>query len=165
MLKDEEKRSSELGIGASVSPVSWVDGGVGGRQEPDPQSARGGGYQDNCTVLNFEPALEKKRDPRLDELHAMGLQRIWIDIGEKIGVDNLLIMWRMLDSDHDSHADDGRLLIPIRRFRTYARYQRNRYIETLIDMNFSPREIKEKLERQLCEKISIRNILRIARKG
>jgi hypothetical protein len=52
----------------------------------------------------------------------------------------------------------------IRRFRTYVRYQRNRYIETLIQMNFSPREIKEKLERQLCEKISIRNILRIAKK-
>jgi len=162
---DKEKRSSELGIGVSVSSACRDDGGVGGRQERGHQSARGGGYQDNCMVLNFEPAPEKKRDPRLDELQAMGLQRIWIDIGEKIGGDNLIIMWRMLDSDQISLADDGRLLIPIRRFRTYVRYQRNRYIETLIEMNFSPREIKEKLERQLCEKVSIRNILRIARKG
>ena len=92
MVKEEEKRSSELGIGVSVSPACRADGGVGGRQEPGPQPARGGGYQDNCMVLNFEPTPEKKRDPRLDELQAMGLQRIWIDIGEKIGVDTVILI-------------------------------------------------------------------------
>ena len=139
--------------------------GWGGRQAPSPSPAKGGGYQNNCTVLNFALAGGEKRDPRLDELQKMGLQRNWVDIGEKIGVDNVLIVWRMLDSDEANHADDGRLLIPIRRYRTYIRYQRNRYIESLVEMGLSPREIKEKIERQLCEKISVRNILRIAKRG
>ncbi|SCX40654.1 hypothetical protein [Nitrosospira sp. Nsp1] len=162
---DDEKRSSEGGIGAPGQPVDSPTDGVGGRQAEPPLPDRGGGYQDNCMVLNFEPASEKKPDPRLDELQKMGLQRVWINIAEKIGVDNLLIAWRMLDSDETNHGDDGRLLIPIRRYSTYIRYQRNRYIEALVDMKLTPREIKEKLERQLCEKISIRNILRIAKRG
>lgn len=158
---EEEKRSSADGIGRD-GQLSCADvAGVGGRQALPPFPGWGGGYQDNCTVLNFE----KKRDQRLDELRAMGLQRVWIDIAEKIGVDNLLIAWRMLDSDETNHADQGRLLIPIRRYRTYIRFQRNRYIEALVELKLSPREIKEKIERQLCEKISVRNILRIAKRG
>ncbi|SEO65951.1 hypothetical protein [Nitrosovibrio sp. Nv6] len=165
MINDDEKRSSDGGIGASGQPADSPADGVGGRQASSPHPDRGGGYQNNCTVLNFGLSEEKKRDQRLDELQKMGLQRIWIDIAEKIGVDNLLIAWRMLDSDQANHADDGRLLIPIRRYRTYIRYQRNRYIESLVEMNLSPREIKEKIERQLCEKISVRNILRISKRG
>lgn len=95
----------------------------------------------------------------------MGLQRIWLVIAEEIGVDNFMRAWYILDSDIGSHADDGRLLIPIRRFRTYVRYQRNRYIEALIDLGFTPRQIKDRVERQLCEKLSIRNILRIVKRG
>ena len=165
MVNDDEKRSSELGIATSDQSLEVDADGVGGRQTPSPSSTRGGGYQNNCTVLNFALAGGEKRDPRLDELQKMGLQRIWIDIAEKIGVDNLLVAWRMLDSDETNHADDGRLLIPIRRYRTYIRYQRNRYIESLVEMRLSPREIKEKIERQLCEKISVRNILRITKRG
>lgn len=147
------------------SPAGRSLEGVGGRQGDPATRSRGGGYLDNCTPSNFGQGAEKNRDPRLDELEIMGLQRIWIAIAEEIGVDNFMRMWRILDSDTGSHADDGRLLIPIRRFSTYLRYQRNRYIEALVGMGLSPRQIREHLQRQLCEKLSIRNILRIIKSG
>lgn len=139
--------------------------GVGGRQAPTPASPRGGGYPDICKVLNFDiTAAQKKRDPRLEELRQMGLQRIWLDVAEEIGVDALLKMWRIVDNDPDSLGDNGRLILPLCRYNTFLRYQRNRYIEALSNMGMKPREIHEKLNAQLCEQISIRNITRIVKK-
>ena len=115
-----------------------------------------------CTVLNFRKnAGQKKRDPRLDELNQMGLQRVWLVIAERIGVDNMLVMWRILDSDPSSIGDDGRLLVPIRSYSTFLRYQRNRYIESLNSLGLKPIEIQKKLKDQLCEQISIRHISRL----
>ncbi|HQS59930.1 MAG: hypothetical protein B7Y56_03235 [Gallionellales bacterium 35-53-114] len=136
--------------------------GVGGRQGCTPAPAGGGGYQDICSVLNFDPTTDqKKRDPRLEELRQMGLQRMWLDVAEEIGVDALLKMWRILDQDKSSIGDDGRLLVPLRSYSTYIRYQRNRYIESLATMGMKPREIQQKLNAQLCEQISIRHISRL----
>jgi len=115
-----------------------------------------------CTILNFgKNAGQKKRDPRIDELRQMGLQRVWLEVAEAIGVDNFLMMWRILDSDQASICDDGRLLMPIRNYRTFLRYQRNRYIESLDSMGHKPPEIQKKLKDQLCEQISIRHISKI----
>lgn len=136
--------------------------GVGGRQSSSPHPSRGGGYQNICTVINFEPgAAQKKRDPRLEEFRQMGLQAVWLEVAEEVGVDAMLKMWRILDRDQSSIGDDGRLLIPIRSYSTFLRYQRNRYIESLNGMGMKPREIQEKLNAQLCEKISLRHISRL----
>lgn len=91
----------------------------------------------------------------------MGLQKQWLDVAEKIGVDNLLIVWRTLDSDFSCHADDGRLLIPLRKYKTYERFQRNRYIESLSAMGLNARQIQQRLAGELREKLSIRNISNI----
>lgn len=162
MDKKNEKRSSGRGIGKDQVRQAVPIGGVGGRQGFAPPPDGGGGYQDICAVLNFDPnAAQKKRDPRLDELSQMGLQRLWLVIAERIGVDNLLAMWRIIDADQSSIGDDGRLLVPIRSYSTFLRYQRNRYIESLDSMGLKPPEIQKKLKDQLCEQISIRHISRL----
>ena len=140
-------------------------GGVGGRQTLPRSRTRGGGYPNICTVLNFDPSGEKKkRDPRFDELQQMGLQRVWLDVAAEIGVDALLKLWRILDADQGSIGDDGRLLVPLRSYSTFLRFQRNRYIETLNALGKSPREIRDLLKSQLCEMISIRHISRLIQK-
>ena len=159
--QNEKRNSDSKSVSDGMHQAELFDG-VGGRQAPSPSPEGGGGYQNICTVLNFEPgAAEKKRDPRLEEFQQMGLQRVWLDVAEEIGVDAMLKMWRILDRDQSSIGDDGRLLVPIRSYSTFLRYQRNRYIETLNTMGLKPREIQEKLNAQLCEKISLRHISRL----
>lgn len=156
------KRSSERGIGRRDGYTQDLFCGVGARQTPPLFSAGGGGYQNICNVLNFDAsAAEKKRDPRLEELREMGLQRIWLEIAEEIGVDVLLRIWRILDNDPASIGDSGRLILPLCRYSTYLRYQRNRYTEALHAAGMSVRDIQKKLNEQLCEQISIRHISRL----
>lgn len=162
MQNRKEKRSSKHGIGNNHAHQPDLFEGVGGRQALSPPPPGGGGYQNICKILNFDQnADQKKRDPRLDEFRQMGLQRVWLEVAEEIGADNMLKMWRILDSDQASVGDDGRLLVPIRSYSTFLRYQRNRYIESLSDMGMKPKEIREKLRAQLCEQISLRHISRL----
>ncbi|MBU1652647.1 hypothetical protein KKA00_10530, partial [bacterium] len=129
--------------------------------------AGGGGYLDTCSILNFRARdAQKNRDPRLDELHQMGLQRAWLEVADIIGVDNFLAMWRLLDSAFQSSMEDyGRTLVPIRAYRSYLKFQRNRYIHTLIKMGFKTHEILEKLRTQLGEEITVRQVDRIRKRG
>lgn len=166
MDKELEKRHSEYGIdNMDTDNVSKV-AGVGGRQGDSVLSPGGGGYLDICPVLNFRPMGEqKKRDPRMEELKKMGLQQVWIKVAEEIGVDAFLRTWRILDGDPGSYNDRGRLEIPLRSYSSYLKFQRNRYIETLTQTGCTAPEIRERLNKQLCEQISLRHISRIQKKG
>jgi hypothetical protein len=95
----------------------------------------------------------------------MGLQRIWVEVAESIGVDAFLKMWRILDSDKSSIEHHGRMIIEMRSYKSYMRYQRNRYIECLHDMGLDIPTIQQKLKEQLCEHVSLRHISRIAKEG
>ncbi len=162
MSRRKEKRSSQAGTDSRCPFTQDMFGGVGGRQGSTRPPRGGGGYQNKCTVLNFDAsAAEKKRDPRLEELREMGLQRVWLEVAEKIGVDAFLSVWRILDADQTSIDNYGRLMVPIRAYSTYLRYQRNRYVEALNAMGYTPPEIRQKLKAQLCEEISIRHISRL----
>lgn len=162
-MNRNEKRNSEHGIGKRCRYTNDMFGGEGARQTTPAPQTEGGGYQNICTVLNSDAsAAERKRDPRLEELRQMGLQRIWCEVAEVIGFDALLKMWRILDSDPDSIGDNGRLILPLCRYSTFLRYQRNRYIETLAEMGEKPRDIQRILKTQLCEEISLRHISRLS---
>lgn len=162
MVNENVKRNSEHETVKADTLQGDLFPGVGGRQGYTPPPAGGGGYPDICNVLNFDPSTEqKKRDPRLEELRQMGLQRMWLDVAEEIGVDAFLKIWRILDQDKSSIGDDGRLLVPLRSYRTYLRYQRNRYIEALFNKGLKPSEIQIKLRDQLCETITISHISKI----
>jgi hypothetical protein len=165
MIEDIEKRNSREGIDQVMTASDSDEGGVGGRQGEAPPGLGGGGYPKNCKILNFSTITEKKRDPRLDELREMGLQRSWLEIAEAIGVDSFLTIWRILDADKTNKTDDGRRLIPMRSYSCFERYQRNRYIETLVNAGATPAEISTHLLQQIGEKISARHILRFRKRG
>jgi hypothetical protein len=156
------KRSSTGGIAGQYQAAQ----GVGGRQTDTPIPWRGGGYLNECTPPEFSKknaAIKKgMRDPRLDELQRMGLQRPWIEGAEALGVDAILTLWRILDADPSSSYDGTTLRVPLRAWRTYLRFQRNRYIEDLHRRKVAPDEIQRRLLRQLGEKVSISHIKRIA---
>jgi len=153
------KRNSLPGVSApQVYPL--VDQrGVGARQTRSAPAGRGGGYQDNRCVLNFDGC---PCESRLAELCKMGLSAPLMRAAAAIGVDAFLILWRILDSDPSLHTEKGDIELHLRPFRSYLRYQRNRYIEALVEQGFSVTEIRDKVRRMLCERISLRHISRIA---
>ena len=161
-----EKRSSTAG-NAQLSLLPGPEAqGVGARPVNPALQPQGGGYLDVCPASEFQKkptAAEKtaRHDPRLDELRAMGLQRAWITAAEAVGVDAVLTIWRILDADPSSSYDGTTLRVPLRAWRTYLRYQRNRYIEILRDMGTSPQDIQRRLVRQLGERVSISHIKRL----
>jgi hypothetical protein len=156
-----EKRSSI----EENAQFSLFEEGVGARQACPPPSPPGGGYQETCTVLKFSarpPEAKKNADPRLDELARMGIQRVWLEVAEAIGVDAFLTVWRILDAEPASHHKEGRLQLNLKLYRSYLRFQRNRYIEALARKGLKPLEIQWHLNRQLRESVSLRHISRIA---
>ena len=164
MGRPRDKRSStrraELrALGHDAKPQ-----GVGGRRAPVEIPTGGGGYLGTCTVLNFEIPVPKNNcdDARINELRIMGLPTILIHCAELLGFEAFLLLWRTLDAEPSLRTNKGDLAIRMRPFRSYLRFQRNRYIETLAGAGMDIREIQEQLRRELCEKVSCRHILRIA---
>lgn len=166
MVGENEKRNSGAGIEQKQGVDQALPQGVGGRQGNPPPPPGGGGYLDTCGFFKFRPAApgaEKKRDPRLDEMVAMGLPRTWLQVAEAIGVDAFLAMWRILDADESLH-EDNMVKAHLRPYRSYLRFQRNRYIETLAALKVPCATIRDMLKRQLGEEISERHIFNLANK-
>lgn len=98
----------------------------------------------------------------MDELRRIGLQRVWLDIAETVGVDTFLLVWRLLDADPAARpSGESSLRVTIRSYATYMRYQRNRYIETLADEGKTAQQIRQIIKRDLCETLSLRHIERL----
>lgn len=155
------KRGSRSGLGAAVGLAVSKRQGVGGRQATSPLAGRGGGYPGICTASNFENCTA--RDPRLDELVVMGQPAYLIRVAEGIGFDAYMVMWRILDAELSIRTDEGAIALRLRPFRSYLRFQRNRYIEALCGAGLEVREIQLAVRKRLSEHISIRHISRLAR--
>jgi hypothetical protein len=97
----------------------------------------------------------------------MGMHSVWLRIAadQAVGLDAFLAMWKILDAEPSFRSDKGDLAIRMRSFRSYLRYQRNRYIEELCSAGLTPKDIQKAVRRHLCERMSIRNILRITSGG
>lgn len=94
----------------------------------------------------------------------MGMPRTWIRIAAAIGVDAFLAVWRILDAECGDIQPGEVLRVPLRRYRSYLRYQRNRLIESLYDEDKEPGEIKAHIRAVLCEDVSSAHISRIGRR-
>ncbi|OHC66530.1 MAG: hypothetical protein A2040_10725 [Rhodocyclales bacterium GWA2_65_19] len=168
MTMEEKRSQKQENAQLSLLPGALPDG-VGARQTPQAKPPRGGGYQDVCTVLDFQnpPSGAKKNappdDPRLEELRRMGLSRVWLRVAESIGIDAFLATWRILDADPSTWHNESILRVRLRPYRSYLRYQRNRYIEALTAQGLKPPEIKRRLQRQLGETVSHRHITRLGK--
>jgi hypothetical protein len=144
--------------GSRTGPPAAAVGGVGGRQGRGRADRRGGGYLSSRGISNFR---DPSRDPRLDELRAMGLPAGQLRIAEEIGHDAFIAMWRVADNEPSFRTEKGDLEIRMRPYRSYLRFQRNRYIETLHGQGKTLDEIRELVHEHLCERISARHIRRL----
>lgn len=129
--------------------------GVGGRQAGQAAPAGGGGYLDGRT------ASELRADPRLRELHEIGLSATWLGIAQLLGYDLFVAFWRQLSADPALRDDDNQIEIRLRPIRSYERYQRNRYIDTLVASGLKPSQIRTMLKTDLGERLSPTQIRRL----
>jgi len=101
------------------------------------------------------------RDPRLDDLQAIGLNDMWLEIADTFGVDQFLGMWEVMTRYMES--SDPRVRVP--NLYRFFKLQRDRFIVTLREeKKLSGPEIRQKLKEVLCEDISVRHIDRVLKK-
>lgn len=80
-----------------------------------------------------------------------------------IGVENFFAMWKYLSSRPELINDDNQIEIQMRRFASYLKYQRNRYIETLVRSGLRPTEVRQVIRRDLGENLTVRHVQKLCR--
>lgn len=164
MPNTTEKRHSTHGIDTRPASPGHDPHGVGARHTGSPTPDGGGGYLDNCTTLKFGAgAPTPAADPRMAELRAIGLPKMWIDVAEIVGFDAFLRLWRYLDENPTLVVADGGLGLKLRRYASYLRYQRNSYIERLYMRGKSFREIQVIVKKTFRQSVSKRHLYRIVK--
>lgn len=153
-MTDYEKRNPTQ----AVKPEGASPHGVGGRHSSPPTCRVGGGYPDICTKKKREV-----KDFQMADLHALRLQRHWLEIAVLIGVENFIAMWRVLCQEVDSRGDSQRIYIP--RFSKYLRLQRNRVIMTLRSEGKKPKTIRKEYKAVTGQDVSIAHIWKIINQG
>lgn len=143
--------------------LDWVNDeatqGVGARHGHGLPAPGGGGYLDECTPSQLW------EEARLRELAEMGLPQVWLDVARQIGYDPFMRMWRVLDSAVELRSEaDSMILVQMRRYASFQRFQRNRFIESLVDMGFSGVEIRDSVNREIGEQLSLSHIHRLAKR-
>lgn len=140
--------------------MDWVEEatgqGVGARQGHEAARPGGGGYLDECTPAQL---WEKAR---FRELADMGLPQIWLEIAHDLGYEAFMRMWRRLDAAEALRSDNNSMIeVKLRRFASFERYQRNRFIEAMADMGLTNPDIRARVKRDLGEELSKSHILRL----
>lgn len=163
-----EKRTIEgrYAIREAQEPLPGIPTeGWGVGEGPPRPGPLGGGYPAICTPFEFSVPPAKKnlpRDPILEELHAMGLPRVFLRVAEAIGAANFLTMWRIFDEepackDHGPSA----LRINLRSYDAWRRFQRNRFMEELFRAGLADAEVLARTSRQLRENMTQRHVARL----
>jgi hypothetical protein len=99
----------------------------------------------------------------LRELADMGLPRVWLEVAHDLGYDAFMRLWRRLDAAVELRSDsDSMIDVKLRRFGSFERYQRNRFIETLAGMGLDHQEIRRRVKAELNEELSESHIGRLA---
>jgi hypothetical protein len=129
--------------------------GVGARQAQRAARRGGGGYLNACTPS------ELREDVRLRELAEIGLSATWLAIAKLVGYDTFVAIWRSLSADHALRNEHNQIELQLRPFRSYERYQRNRYIDTLVASGFKLSDIDQTMRHHLGEQLSKRQIHRL----
>ena len=157
--------ADQLGLWPDADGASPPDGtphqgvhqaGVGGRRRPGQVRRGGGGY------LNGRTPAELRADPRLRELAEIGLASHWLAVASIVGYDAFIAIWRLLSEDPALRNDDSQIELCLRPFRSYEKYQRNRYIDTLVMAGLKPSLILDMVRTDLGEQLSHRHIRRLA---
>jgi hypothetical protein len=134
-----------------------VQQGVGGRHGRPGRRRRGGGYLNECISPNVW------EDAKIRELETMGLPGVWVAVAREIGYEHFMAMWRILDRSVQMRSESESMIeVQLRRLSSYQRFQRNRFIESLVAAGFGDKAIREMVRDQLGEKLSLSHISRLA---
>ncbi|UUZ68044.1 hypothetical protein LP416_27650 [Polaromonas sp. P2-4] len=100
----------------------------------------------------------------------MGLPALWIRVAEAIGYDNFLHFWRILDTAAELREvrrsdNESMIEVQLRRYTSFQRYQRNRYIESLAANGLPNAAIQQAVKQQLGENLDRSHIRRLATRG
>lgn len=138
--------------------------GVGARQGDLFNPEGGGGY------LNERKNLKNWETAKIRELADMGLPALWVDVARTIGYDNFLQLWRMLDTAAELRElrlseNESMIELSLRRFASFKRYQRNRFIEALAATGLANAAIQHEVRKKLGEKLDRSHIRRLALRG
>lgn len=141
--------------------LDWVGDlpstGVGARQAGPRLRAGGGGYLNECNT----PELWE--EAKFRELADMGLPGVWLAVAREAGYDKFMAIWRILDAAIELRSDsDSMIEVQLRRFGSFRRYQRNRFIEALANLGCTDKEIRGRVKRELGEDLSLSHIYRLA---
>jgi hypothetical protein len=141
---------------------------VGGRQADLFAPEGGGGYLDECNPA--EVSKTEIERAKIRELEDMGMAQVWVNIARQIGYDNFITLWRLLDAAAERREmrlseNESMIEVNLRRFASFRRYQRNRFIETLALMGLPNGEIQAAVRGQLGENLTRNHIVRLARRG
>lgn len=152
------ERRSGAHAGAQVDWVGHADvQGVGARHCESLAPTGGGGYLDECTP----PELWE--DAKFRELADMGLPSVWLEVAHDLGYEPFMRMWRRLDAAIEMRSDTESMIeVQLRRYSSFQRYQRNRFIEALVAMGVGTREIRDRVQKDLGEDLSHTHIRRLA---
>lgn len=152
-----ESRSADTAQATLPGVVPASVPGVGGRQARARRSRRGGGYLDELTSSDvWERA-------KLRELETMGMPGVWLTIAREIGYDHFMAVWLILDRAVQLRSESESMIeVQLRRISSFHRYQRNRFIESLVQSGFDDKTIRETVAAQLGEKLSLSHISRLA---
>ncbi|MEN6082852.1 hypothetical protein, partial [Chromobacterium piscinae] len=108
--------------------------------------------------LPDEAKKNRARDPRLDELRAMGMHHCWQKVAAEIGMDAFLAMWRILDSEEQWRHPKGGLELTLRRYRSYEHHQRDAYIKQLANIGLSALDVRKRLTDALGVSLEVKRI-------
>ena len=105
--------------------------------------------------------LASGNDVRLRELLDIGLSASWVAVARLVGYDDFVSLWRMWSAEPSLRTTRGTIELRLRSVRQYDKYQRNRYIETLVASGLKPSEIHAMVRAQLGENMSFRHLSRL----
>ena len=163
-MTTHETRSAAPAGAAGQALADGLAQGVGGRQADLFPSDGGGGYLDECNSLKV---LE---EAKIRELSDMGLPAIWLRIANAIGYDDFLQLWRILDTAAELREirrseNESMIEVQLRRYSSFKRYQRNRWVEDLARHGLPTVAIQQAVKRRLGEKLDSSHIRKLARRG
>jgi hypothetical protein len=96
------------------------------------------------------------------ELADMGLPLIWLEVARAIGYDSFIKLWQLLDADYERRDDAGSMIeLELRRYRSFRRFQRNRFIEALAPL-MDNEAIQLRVRVELGENLSLHHVRRLA---
>lgn len=163
-MTEHESRSARRARRRVMALAQPIADGVGARQADLWPDGGGGGYLNECTDSKL---LE---GAKLRELADMGLPSVWIRVATAIGYDNFLQMWRILDTAAEwreirRSENESMIEVQLRRYTSFKRYQRNRWIEELASRGLPNAAIQQAVKQNLGEKLDRSHIRRLAKPG